>query len=412
LAPTLIVLALLPATSAWAAGKEDPLFIFPDQAKYQKAVEEALEKNQKPPPPPWLEAPCGLAVDATGRFYLSEYYRNDIKAYDVEPEGEDWKVGAFGQQPNLKIPNIDPLSGPCGLDFNSADSLYVNNFHHNVLNLTSQSVLPLPAEDLAHQLPTGVAIDQASGRVYVVNRSYVSVFDQAGQPVMSGPEPMRIGVGTLGDGYGIAIGSDGRVYVADASTKTVKIYDPEADLVNPVGTVKGPGKGFTSLRDSAIAIDRGTGVLYVVDNLQPVFTEAPEAVIDLFSPTKTFLGVLKYRVFDALPPAVTVDNSANPSQGRVYVASGNTGHASVYAYAPGAQTVKSVPPAAAVETGNAATVETVNATTSGAPLAPAGDPAAAAQAAAAVAASPRGGPGQGHRRHHRLKKRHIHEGRR
>jgi hypothetical protein len=49
-------------------------------------------------------------------------------------------------------------------------------------------------------------------------------------------------------------------------------------------------------------------------------------------------GCLKYNVVDGEPPGLAVDNSAQAIQGRVYVTSGNTELASVYAYPPGAAT--------------------------------------------------------------------------
>ena len=85
-------------------------------------------------------------------------------------------------------------------------------------------------------------------------------------------------------------------------------------------------------------MDWGTGVVYVVDNLQPAFAEEPQATVDVFSSAGAFLGVLKYKILDALPAGLAVDNSAGATQGRVYVTSGNTDQAGVYAYAPGAQT--------------------------------------------------------------------------
>lgn len=50
-------------------------------------------------------------------------------------------------------------------------------------------------------LPTGVAVSTESGNVYVDNRTYVSVYDSSGNPVLDGEgHPLKIGVGTLQDG--------------------------------------------------------------------------------------------------------------------------------------------------------------------------------------------------------------------
>jgi DNA-binding beta-propeller fold protein YncE len=389
--------------SASAAGKEDPLFIFPDQAKYRKEIEENRGSNGPPPTPPFLEDPCGLAAGAAGGgFYVSEYYRHTIKKYGVSFERGEWVVGDSGQRPEGVISNVDPLGGPCGLAISKDEDMYVNDFHHDVFSFSMHSTLPLPA-DPAHHRPTGVAVDPVTENVYVDYRTFISVFDPTGQPVMTEGEPMRIGVGSLGDGYGVAVSAIGRVYVADASTKTVKVYNPAGDLSNPVATIKGPGKGFNSLRDSAVAVDRITGAIYVVDNLEPIYAEEPEAVIDVFHASNVFLGVLKYRVYDGLPPALTVDNSETTSQGRVYVGSGDSGRASVYAYGPGAETAKSLPPTAGL------TVTAPGAGTGGAPSSGGGTLAAAAGApipapaplAAAATTSIGGGAGEGHRHRHR-----------
>jgi hypothetical protein len=160
---------------------------------------------------------------------------------------------------------------------------------------------------------------------------------------------MRIGEGTLIDGYGAAF-SNGRLYVADAGSNTVKVYQP--GTAAPVASVAGPGVGFKSLRDAAVAVDRSSGNLYVADNLQPSLTEQPEAAIEVFSSAGSYLGRLKYGIVDARPPGLAVDNSGGPTQGRVYVTSGNTIQASVYAYGPGAQTSTGVSAALTLAVGS------------------------------------------------------------
>jgi hypothetical protein len=321
------------ATSSAMAAASDPLFVVvPEKPTDPKAT-------KTPPPAGYFEGPCGLAVSSTGDFYISDYYHDAIDAY-----GPASGSAVFKSQ----IPNVEALDGPCGLAFSSTDSLYVNNFHRNVVNLTAGTPLALPSEDTAHHVPTGVAVDSATNNVYVDNRTYLTVFNSSGAQLMEGLEPLKIGVGNIGSGYGLAVssfsGTAGRVYVPDATTNTVKVFDPSLSKTTPLTTIHGPGKGFNSLRDSAIAIDRANGNIYVVDNLQPTFTEEPEAVVDVFNSSGSLLGVLKYKIYDALSPGIAVDNSAGSTQGRVYVTSGNTDKAGIYAYGPGAQTNGFLPP--------------------------------------------------------------------
>ncbi|HEV7518973.1 MAG TPA: NHL repeat-containing protein [Thermoanaerobaculia bacterium] len=347
LAGLCLALALAAPPAAVQAAFGDPLFVYspappPDPAPGEKPV---------PPPSGYLNGPCGLGVDSGGRFYVSDYYHHAVDVFD----------SSAGYLTQLALEKAEPLDGPCALAFDASDHLYLNNFHRNVVKFNPSpsfgtgTVLPLPAEDAVHHLPTGLAVDPATGNVYVNHRTYISVYDSSGAVVMDGPGPLKIGLGTLGDGYGLAISQFpatlGRLYVPDAATDTVKVYDPALDKVNPVAVIDGagaPANGFTSLTDAAIAVDRVGGEVYLTDNTQPLYTETPQATVDVFSAAGAYQGHLKYNVSDALPAGLAVDNSALPTQGRVYVSSGNTNHAAVYAYLPGSATT--APPLAATQT--------------------------------------------------------------
>ena len=319
-----------------AQGASDPLFVFtPTPPSQGSAV---------PPPTARLFGPCGLGVDSSGNFYVSDYYHHAVDVFNANVNiAEPWE--AYVSQ----AANVDPLDGPCGLAFDSSDRLYVNNYHRNITRFSASpsfgtgTVFPSPSEDTPHHLPTGVAIDTSTNRVYVNHRTYVSVLDSTGNPIEELGEPVLIGSGSLGDGYGLAVSqfpaTAGYVYVPDAATNTVKVYNPAADIANPVATIKNPfGQPFVSLRDSAIAVDRVTGDVYFADNLQPEATERPQAGIYVYSSGNAYKGRLKYNVLDALPPGLAVDNSTQVTQGRVYVTSGNSNNASVYAYGPGSAT--------------------------------------------------------------------------
>ena len=133
-----------------------------------------------------------------------------------------------------------------------------------------------------------------------------------------------IGSGTLGQGYGVAVSdystTEGEIYVPDAASGTVKVYDPAVNLTTPVEEINGrgtPQRGFHSLADSAVAIDQADGHLFVADNLEPGF-ETPAAVVDEFNAAGDYRGQLPHPLTDAEPSALAVDE-----HGRVYVTSGN-----------------------------------------------------------------------------------------
>lgn len=328
----LVLCAVAPA--ARAEGPE-PLF------KLFASV--AMEGQAGAPYPPGsgFEGPCGVAVDGNGAFYVADYYHHAIDAFRSTPR-------------YLTQLALGAGAGPCGLAVDGSGNLYVNDYHRDVTRY-APAAFPLAAGtsygpgtviDAAH--PTGVAVDPAGGTVYVDDRTYVAVYDSFGAPVEVEGHALHIGKGTLEDGYGLAFsqygGTAGRLYVADAASDTVKVYDPALDTVAPVEEIDGhdlPLGAFTSLRDAALAVDRQSGLLYVADDLLPGGYERPEAAIYGFHADGSYAGRLSYNVVDALPPGLAVDNSSGASKGRVYVTSGHTEGALLYAYASGS--VSSLP---------------------------------------------------------------------
>ncbi|HXR29760.1 MAG TPA: NHL repeat-containing protein [Solirubrobacterales bacterium] len=346
-------LASLAVIAPAANGATDPLFVFtptPPPPSFPPAP-------IVPPPTGYLNGPCGLAVDSSGRFYVSDYYHHavDVFSSSVDP-AKPW------QSYITQLANVDPLDGPCGLALDATNRLYLNNYHRNVTRYGASpsfgSGTVITGEPLDSSHPTGVAVNPATGNVYVNQRTFIAVYDSLGNPVMDGAEQLVIGFGSLGDAYGLAISQHpatlGRIYVPDAATDTVKVYDPALDKANPVAEIKDPfGKPFVSLRDSAITIDKVTGEVYFADDQQPTYAERPQATIYVYGPANNYKGHLKYNVITAWPVGLAVDNSANvipgdpptPTQGRVYVTSGNTSPASIYAYGPGsATTATPLPP--------------------------------------------------------------------
>lgn len=338
--------ALLGAAPAAQGAASDPLFVF-------------TPKPSPPPAPPFpppfgfLEGPCGMVVDPLGRFYVSDYYHDAIDVYDQNADynakGVSGATGFLGQ-----LPGIDSLDGPCGLAI-AGESLYVNDYHRAVLryDLSGSSATILGPSANGEHNPTGVATDPATANLYVDQRTYLSAYDPSGAPVMEGPPgsevPLQIGKGTLGDGYGVAFsqypGTQGRLYVPDAATDTIEVYDSATPSAGPVQEIDGtetPKGRFVSLRDASIAVDRVTGEIYLTDNLQPQYTERPQAIVYVFAPDGSYEGHLKFLITWGMPAGLAVDNTETPSQGRVYVTSGNSSFGAIYAYGPGAATTAAI----------------------------------------------------------------------
>jgi len=283
---------------------------------------------------PDFHDPCGIALGGSGELFVSSYYRHAIDAFKPEPL----------VKLQTRIGNVDPLGGPCGLSFDTLGRIYVNNYHRNVERYTlSEGLLATPTT-IDSSLPTGVAVNSLTDDVYVNARTHLTAYAPSGAPLMDGSEPLKIGVGSLGDGYGLAASSFpatlGRLYVPDHADDTVKVYDPLLDKDDPIQVIAGPPGGFGSLRDAAVAVDGVSGDVYVADTrAHPQYSERPEATIYVFDLAGAYKGRLKYNVVDPSPVALAV------SGGRAYVSSGNSVGAVIYSYPPGSATNQSGPSA-------------------------------------------------------------------
>lgn len=264
--------------------------------------------------PGGLEGACGLAVRPAGGLYVSDYYHHAIDAFIPSSGGP---LNYLSQTP------FDPLDGPCQLA-GFGEALYANDWHRGVSRVLPTSLTFDQNES------TGVAVDQASGNLYVNDRTYVAVYEPSGAPVLKEGLPLKIGQGTLTDAYGLAY-SEGRLYVPDAATETVKVYEPAVDATNPAFTIDGstlPKGGFTSLIDAAVAVDPTNGHVLVLDNLQPGF-EHPEAAIEEFSSAGAFLGQLSKKVIDGGPSGLAFEASGN-----LYATSGNSDESNAIEFGP------------------------------------------------------------------------------
>jgi DNA-binding beta-propeller fold protein YncE len=262
-----------------------------------------------PPPDGEIEAACGLAFSGQ-TLYVSDYYHGQVYAYSKPSQFPKEKF----QYSSSTSVGTSP-EGPCQLATGPAGALYANVWHQSALRL-----FPTPKTfDIASS--TGLATDSV-GNLYVNDRTHVNLYSSTGTLLQ------EVGVGHLTDAYGLAV-SGKEVFVADAGTDEVKVFEPSVDPVNPKRTIEGtsPSKPFVSLRDAALAIDPTTGDLLVLDNLQPGF-EHPHGAIEEFDQEGNFIGQLKDQVIDALPSGIAVD----PETGILFVTSGNSEGSNVYAW--------------------------------------------------------------------------------
>lgn len=294
-------------------------------------LSEATVETQPPlgPPQGQIEGACGLAVSASS-IYVSDYYHRVVDRFSSA--GSYLSQTALPGGPIVGL-GINSLDGVCELAVDSSNRLYANEWHQGVRRLLPSTL----AIDEGHE-STGVAVEPVSGDVYVDDRTYVAVYEPSGAPVEVSGQPLRIGVGNLEDAYGLAV-SGGRVYVPDAGSDTVKVFEPSGNPAVPVATIS---HAFVSLADAAVAVDPVSGNVVVADNGQPGY-EHPEAALHEFDSAGTYLGQLNCGPVDGEPNGLAFDSSGN-----LYVTNGNSEGANVFKYGPYTASAVAKPSCAAV----------------------------------------------------------------
>jgi DNA-binding beta-propeller fold protein YncE len=280
-----------------------------------------------------IEGACGVAVaPGSQTLYVADYYHRAIDAFSLAGLFQGSQV-LFGGDPRTEINERDAV---CGLAADAAGNRYGSELH--------QAVLALPGEEVVDPGPsTGVAVD-AAGNVYVDDRTYVAVYDA---PVIPGEPPAeKIGLSNLVDAYSVAVDSKAElVYVADAASDTVKVFESVGEPEEPVREVERPfGAKFSSLKDAAVAVDTsegaGQGHLLVVDDTDPG-AERPGAAIYEFDAAGNYLDRLQSRVYGGFgekrtgpqfgePSGLSVD----PETGDLYVTTGNSVKSNLLKYGP------------------------------------------------------------------------------
>lgn len=107
------------------------------------------------------------------------------------------------------------------------------------------------AVDAQGQIYIGSLPDAAAGEVKVYDRNLTYL------------RSLGAGAGEFEKPTDIAIGADGRIYIADSSANKIKIYNPDGTLAFAFG-VKGTGDGYFN-EPVTVAVDGSTGDIYVAD---------------------------------------------------------------------------------------------------------------------------------------------------
>ena len=157
--------------------------------------------------------PCGVAIDADGRVYVSDEYVHRISVFTASGDFvSKWGTHGTGE---------GELDGPSGIAFDPDDNILVSDARNNrVQRFTKDGV-------------------------------FLSSFGAAGR-----------GEGELDLPWGLTANADGEVFVADWGNDRVQRFSPDGLFVAQYG---GPGRGDGEfVRPASVAVDPD-GYIYVAD---------------------------------------------------------------------------------------------------------------------------------------------------
>ena len=230
-----------------------------------------------------LGRPTGVAVDSDGNVYIADLSNHRIRKVDTTEEittiAESPPPGRPGGRPAVQ------LSEPTGVAVDEAGNVYIaDRENHRIHKVDSAGGIITTfagtgvrgddgdggdADKAQLNLPYGVAVDEA-GNVYIADSGNhrIRKVDSAGMIITT-----FAGTGVRGDDgdgelavnatlnlpYGVAVDSDGNVYIADSFNNRIR----KVDSAGTITTIAGTGEiGFSG--DGELAVNAQLNLPYGV----------------------------------------------------------------------------------------------------------------------------------------------------
>ncbi|MDY7510009.1 NHL repeat-containing protein [Ralstonia wenshanensis] len=232
--------------------------------------------------------PVGIAVAASGNIYVTEFYGNDIRM--ITPGGIVTTLAGSATAGSADgIGASASFNNPLGIAVDANENVYVADYSNNMIRkITPAGVVTTlagtttagsnnGAAGLAtFNGPSGIALSP-SGTLYVAEwfNSDIRQISPAGVVSTlagSGATGSDDGVGTAATfslPVGLAIGTNGVLYVADDGNNLIRMVTPAGVVATLAGSINagsadGPGSTAMFNQPSGIAVDTN-GNLYVAD---------------------------------------------------------------------------------------------------------------------------------------------------
>lgn len=271
-----------------------------------------LYKLQDNPSDP-MRGPLDVAVDNQGRVFVSDTENGRILRFDANGLLEM----SFGEQQLEQPYGVDVYRGRVFVADLTTTRIEVFSDGGDFLYTLAES----GTDALGSFMPTVLAVDKNSGNIYFADvfEHRILVVDTDGNKKHEFGRPGS-GVGELAYVNGIALGSDGKIYVSDSNNARVQVFSADGENVFEVYDGKEYEDGAFSL-PRGIAVDRD-GSVWVADTL----THS----ISVFKGNKRKLlfgelGINEGELY--FPNGLTLD-----SQGNIYIVERGLNRVSIFGY--------------------------------------------------------------------------------
>ncbi|WP_277557736.1 SMP-30/gluconolactonase/LRE family protein [Ereboglobus sp. PH5-10] len=221
--------------------------------------------------------PTGLAFDGAGMLYVSDASANMIRRIDTSGSMSVF-AGAAASGDYIDATGTDArFNAPTTIVFNAAGELLVADKDNSVIRkITSDAQVTTYATGLGK--PAALAID-TTGTLYVADSTNhtISTVDTAGTVTLlagvTGTAGNTVGIGTVATFNapdGVAIDSDGHLFVADTGNHTLRTPDSLGTFLHYAGTPNISGSADGDAPDALLNNPRGltadaAGNIYFAD---------------------------------------------------------------------------------------------------------------------------------------------------
>ncbi|MGA2748165.1 MAG: hypothetical protein ABSG59_05250 [Verrucomicrobiota bacterium] len=239
--------------------------------------------------------PAGMAVDSAGNLYVADHQNSTIRK--MTPDGTNWVVttlaglaGVTGSADGTG--SAARFDYPAGVAVDNASNVYVADFSDSTIRKVTPAGVVTTLAGLAgntgtndgtgsaalFNLPEGVAVD-SNGRVYVADTFNNTIREVTSTGVVTTLTGLAGGAGSA-DGTGsaarfnlpngVAVDSAGNLYVADYNNSTIRkvtsagVVTTLAGLAGNTGTNDGTGSAARFNLPDGVAVDTN-GNVYVAD---------------------------------------------------------------------------------------------------------------------------------------------------